>query len=228
MGPLASLAFAGTFVVYNVDRLRDVARDRGVSPLRTAFVKRNARALRWLTVCAAVAAGASALQLGPGAWAVCGGVLALGLLHRRLKRGPILKSLYVTAAWLAVVVGLPALGSRHPAGVAGELTGWIAGGYACAVGANLIASNLRTGDAGRESGAASWGPVAALWLARALVAAGALAVTLGPATVRPLALVPGCELASLAFFRSGERYGLAAVDGALLVGAVLALAGPPS
>ena len=41
---------------------------------------------------------------------------------------------------------------------------------------------------------------------------------------RPLAFLPGAVLAVLVPFRPTERYGLVAVDGALLAGALLAIA----
>ena len=50
---LAVLAASGSAVVYGLDRLRDRDRDRSTSPLRTAWVERNDRAL---AVGAAVAA----------------------------------------------------------------------------------------------------------------------------------------------------------------------------
>jgi len=47
---------------------------------------------------------------------------------------------------------------------------------------------------------------------------------LAPAPARPLVAVPLLVLASLIWFRPGERYGLVAVDGALLAGALAAIA----
>jgi hypothetical protein len=105
----AALAAAGTIVVYNVDRLRDVERDRATSPRRTAFVQRWRFGLVVLTAAAGLAAGALALSAGPRALALLAPIAALGLLHRRLKRFAWWKPLYVSGAWTAVVVGLPAL-----------------------------------------------------------------------------------------------------------------------
>ena len=59
---------------------------------------------------------------------------------------------------------------------------------------------------------------------RAIAAAATAAALAGPAAVRPLAAIPVATLLVLARFRTSERYGLVAVDGALLVGALAALA----
>ena len=58
-----ALAAAGTLMVYGLDRLRDVSRDREKSPLRTAWVERHRRALTAATAlgaCVALAAGHAA------------------------------------------------------------------------------------------------------------------------------------------------------------------------
>jgi 4-hydroxybenzoate polyprenyltransferase len=210
----AVLAFAGTLCVYNVDRLRDLERDRTTAPARTAFVTRHRRALAGLAGGAAFAGAGAAIRLPPSVWALCSGVLALGLLHRRLKAVPVLKGVYLTASWLAVAVGVPALaagGAQH--------VGWVAAVLAAALVANVIASSLR--DA--ESVARWLGPRLSLGTAAGHAALGTALAALAPAAVRPLAAVPLAELAALLAFRPGERYGLAVVDGALLVGACASL-----
>ena len=53
------LAAAGTLVVYNIDRLRDVDRDRLTCPARTRFVERWRSALTALTLLAACSAALS-------------------------------------------------------------------------------------------------------------------------------------------------------------------------
>jgi len=217
------LAFAGTLVVYNVDRLRDLQDDRRTAPERSAFVRSHGGGLALLAALAGLTAGSFALALGPVAWWLCGAVLELGLLHRRLKRLPGLKTLYVTGAWLAVVVGLPALTAAPVEDVrAGVL--WVSAVYAGAIGPNLMVSNLRDS----ENLAARAGPRSVLRLARAIAACGVGIALFGPGAVRPLACVPLAELAALACYRPTERYGLAAVDGALALGAVAAwaLSGP--
>ncbi|MCA9512339.1 MAG: hypothetical protein KC560_16640, partial [Myxococcales bacterium] len=58
-----ALAFGGTLVVYTVDRLRDLERDRLTSPARSAFVARHRGALAAAVAIAAAASGAAALAL---------------------------------------------------------------------------------------------------------------------------------------------------------------------
>ncbi len=218
--PFASgLAFAGTLFVYNLDRLRDLERDRAVTPARARFVAANRRALVGL----AALAGAACIPLLAGLVARIGvapvlwltPALLLGLVHRRIKHVPLLKPLYLTSAWLLVVVALPAL-----AGGAARQWGWVATILALAILANAIASNVRDG----EAGAARYGPRLPLRAARLLAALGCAAGALAPAAARPLAAIPLATLAVLVPFRASERYGLLVVDGALLVGALCALA----
>lgn len=212
-----ALAFAGTLFVYNVDRLRDLQGDRRTAPLRSAFVRRHGGTLALLAAVSAVAAAGFSLALGPAALALCGAVLALGLLHRRLKHLPALKTAYVTAAWLGITVGLPASTAPCYDGLA-ERIAWVAAVYALSVAPNLMVSNLR--DAENLAGRA--GARVVLRLAALLAAAGVAGALVGPESVRPLACVPGAELAALAWYRGSERYGLAAVDGALALGALAA------
>lgn len=219
-GPVAALAFAGTFAVYNVDRLRDLERDRATAPERTAFVAAHRRVL-------AAAAGALGLvALGLAAWAgpapvvLCGAVLLPGLLHRRLKSARIFKTVYITAAWVTVVVGLPALSLRTTGPGGHERWAWCVAALAPALLANVIASNVR--DAENAGGPA--GARRSLRIGLAMCGVGAAASLCGPADIRPLAAIPLCVAASLAAFRPTERYGLVVVDGALLVGALASLA----
>ncbi len=214
-GAALGLAFAGTLVVYNVDRLRDLDRDRATAPDRSAFVAAHERALQGLTAAAALASLAFAVVAGVGALLVLTPVLVVGLANRRLKRFAWVKSAYLTAAWLAVVVGLPAALGRDP-----RDAGWVALVIGGAIFANAIASNLRD----REAATVRVGPRASLLAACALAAAASAAALAGPASVRPLAAVPLATLLVLARFRPSERYGMVAVDGALLAGGLTALA----
>ncbi len=207
-----ALAAAGTLVVYNVDRLRDVAADRVASPLRTAFIERHRRVMVGLTAGAVLAAAGLALQVRPTTWLVCGVVLGVGLVHRRLKGHRTLKMAYMTAAWLAVTVGIPALSTPGSA----QRFSWIAFIYGCAIGSNLIASELRGPLPSRRE-------EASLWVARGLAAVGAAGAGLGPPGLDALSVVPLCGLLSLIAFRPSERFGLVVVDGALLLGGTLAL-----
>jgi 4-hydroxybenzoate polyprenyltransferase len=214
----AVVAFGGTLAVYGLDRLRDVARDRLTAPARTAFVERHARGLTALTAAGAGTAIAAALWLGPPVWLLCGGVLALGLAHRRMKQVPIFKGLYVTAAWLAVVLGLPILAETPAASTAHA--GWAAGILSSAILGNVVASSLRDAEAG-----AARSPGLALGIARGLPVLGVCLALIAPAAVRALVWVPAL-LALVLLRRPGvERWGPLAVDGALGAGALLSLLG---
>jgi hypothetical protein len=209
-----TVAVAGTWVVYNVDRLRDLERDRATTPRRSAFVAAHRRILTVLTAGAAALGAVGAAVLGPGCILLLAPVLALGLLHRRLKQVPFAKSVYVTAAWLAVVVGLPALAADAPV-----LVGRVAGVLGCALFANAIASSARDVEAAAEL----IGTEPMLWTSRAVAALGVLLGLTSPPPVRVLSVVPVATLATLIPFRRGERYGLLIVDGALLAGAAAAV-----
>jgi hypothetical protein len=215
---VAGLATTGTLVVYNVDRLRDTAADRASAPLRTAFVEGHRRGLWLLTLVSLASSLALAAGSAREVQLLCAAVLALGLLHRRLKRWPRSKLFHVGAAWLAVTVGIPALGARDPSALP-----WVLAVFACAIGANLVATSLRT-DERRGGGDRGGHP---LRTARAAASLGVVVGLLGPAPVHGLAAIPACELLALACFRPGERYGLVVVDGALLVGAAIVLALDP-
>jgi len=204
--PTLALSFAGTLAIYNVDRLRDLERDRVTAPLRSAWVEQNRRRLLGVTGVAFAICLALGLRAGPGVWILCGGCLAIGLLHRRLKRGRVAKVVYVTGVWVVVVVGLPTVavgGSAMP-----ERLPWVGGVMMLAIAPNLIASNLPADDL-----ALSW-----LWAARVLAACGVVLALLGPASVTALGLVPLAQGAALLSTRPSERYRLAVLDGSLLLG----------
>ncbi len=207
------LAAAGTLVVYNVDRLRDVDRDRQTAPLRSRFVSRHRARLQLLTLAAGVACAAFAAFVPCAALGLCGGVLAVGLLHRRLKRFEIWKRIYVTVAWVAVTAGLAAVGASGSSGA-----GWLLAVYTAAIASNVAASALR----GADPAAASSAPL--LSLARALAALGAILALVGPPEMRPLVWLPLVQLLALATFRPSERYSLVALDGSLGLGASVSLA----
>lgn len=208
------LIFCGTLVVYDVDRLRDLRRDRVTSPLRSAFVAAHRRAL----VSTVLLAGAASLVLappqGPRALVLLAPVLAAGLLHRRLKQHGWWKPLYVSAAWTAVVVGLPAVVSPWPRDPC-----WSGAIVGATLVANVIASSLRDD----EAWSARFGAGVPLRIARGVALLAVLVAAVAPAPVRSLLPIPLLTLAALAGFRADERYGLVVVDGALLVGALLAL-----
>jgi hypothetical protein len=214
---LAGLAAAGTLVVYNVDRLRDLERDRLTAPVRSAFVERWRSALLGLAAAAAAAAVALTWLCGPRVFLVLLPTAAAGLLHRRLKHLVWAKGGYIALAWTAVAVGLPAVTAAAP-----RNTLQVSVIVLLAVYANAIASNIR--DA--EAGAARIGLQRALHISRLVAGASLLVAAVGPTPVRPLLAVPLLTLGALVFFRADERYGLVVVDGALLVGALIATLSP--
>jgi len=212
---VVSLVGLGTFAIYGVDRLRDVARDRATAPRRTAFVERHRRALAWAAVAAAVVAAILAVRIGPGAALVLAPVAALGLAHRRMKHVPYAKSTYITLAWVCVVVLFPAVALGGARDVA-----WAAFVVGAALYANAIASNVR--DA--EAAVARIGTDAALRLARIAAGVGLALALVAPPPVQALGLVPVATGLALLGFRADEGYGHVVVDGALLVGGLVAIA----
>lgn len=213
LGGVAALAAAGSLVVYDVDRLRDLRRDRTRAPVRTRFVETHRRAMLALTLTAALACIPLALAQPPGVWLLCSLVLALGLWHRRLKGRPLWKIVYVTGAWVAVVVGLP-LAATDTASA--RTTAATTVTLAASIGANLIASNLR-----------ERGPTPlhrrALIGARALALAGALVCLIDRATWLLLP-IPVAQALALVPYRQSERYALLVIDGALLLGPLVTIA----
>lgn len=209
------LAFAGTLVVYNVDRLRDLERDRGNAPRRTAFVDRHRSVLVGGVVTAALAAVAAAAWAGPAVMGLSAVVLSLGLVHRRIKHVPLAKALYLAGAWTAVVAGVPLVLADER-----SQAGRLLLAFFLPLLANAVGSSVR--DA--EAGAARFGTGPALRAARGIAAAGALPCLLPEPTLAALLPVPLLTLAALLAFRDGERFGLLVLDGALLGGALLALA----
>jgi len=211
---VAALAGCATLVVYLIDRLRDLERDFQTAPERSAFVSSH----RTLLIGAAVLATCGALGLTATLpWqALLAPVAAapVAFFHRRLKRLDLAKAAYVTTAWVAVTVGLPAGlgGARH--------TLWVAAAIGLAVFANAIASNVRDD----EAAAARFGTRRVLRVAYASAAGAAALPLLGPEPVRPLAAIGLLTGLALLGFRPSERYGLGAVDGALVVGGLVALA----
>ena len=210
------LACTGTLAIYNLDRLRDLPRDRLTAPERSAFVERHARPLTASTVVAAAASLVLGVAAGWRVIAVAAGVMVFGLAHRRLKQRPWVKPLYLTLSWSAVVVGLPIAADPGAHNVL-----WVAGIVALTVQANVTLSNLRDD----EGAAAQLGRRRALLVAAGLLLVAALLSLTGAPSLRPLIWLPAAMGAAVAAFRPGERYGLIVVDGALLAGALLALLG---
>ncbi len=213
VGRWAVIAATGSFVVYGVDRLRDLRRDRDPSPRRTEFIERNVIGFRVALGLAAIGLVAAAAGASHEALALCATLGALGLLHRRLKRVPAIKSLYVSTAWTGICVGLPWLDTPDGSSAPGL---WAVAILFPAFWSNLVASNLRDDEAALD-------PTPALHLARAAAAAAVILALFTPAPLRVLAWVPAAELLALLRFRTTEHYGHLAIDGALAAGALLAL-----
>ena len=208
------MAATGTFIIYNLDRLRDIDRDRATSPLRTAFVLRNLRVLYVAVGIVAIGFLTALLAAPPAIILLCTAIGLVGLFHRRLKESAALKTAYVSTAWVAACVGIPWIASgRTSPGP------WLASILFASLTANLIASNLRDSESEVEEKSTHSGRAPALWAARAMTIL-AIAVTLAaPASLHPLVWIPVCEGLALAYFRPTERYGHIVVDGSLLVGA---------
>ncbi|MCH2170317.1 hypothetical protein MK489_06015 [Myxococcota bacterium] len=209
----ASLASAGTLVIYNLDHLRDLERDRSTTPTRSAFIRKHRSGVYVVTLMAGLAALVLVSLAGPRVfvWLIPAGIL--GVLHRRLKRLPYAKPVYVTMAWVSVVAGLPlsmGAGSVH--------TLWVVLVLSLSILANVIASNVRDKET-----AAAVTPRMALGFARGVAACGFAVALFAPDLVRPLGAVPLATLLSLFRTELSEWYGLVVVDGALVVGALVAL-----
>jgi hypothetical protein len=190
-GPsLTAVVGLGTMAVYGFDRWAVHRRERPI----------------W----ALPALGATVLGLGlpMPAITILGAVCALALVHARLRELPWAKPLYISAAWLGVVVGVPwVLGDRaSPPGVALPI--------ALAIVANVLACDA----VDREAEAARLGPERVWWTARAVALAGVLVGWPGPGTWIPAALFVSLSRRP----RSRDQAELL-LDGALLVGALVAL-----
>lgn len=213
---LLAFAGAGTFCVYAVDRLRDLARDRDTMPRRSAFVARHRPLLALASLVAGLVAAVAGAWLGAaalGAAAVAGG---LGLGHRRLKGIPVVKGLYVAASWTVVTVLLPAcLASPPPARAT---VGWAVAIVGPALLANAIAASARD----REAVAALFGIRRAVGAAFGLALAASLAGVAAPPPARALTPIALATALAVAAFRAGDRYERL-LDGALVLGAVIRL-----
>lgn len=228
----AALVASSAFFIYTLDRLRDGARDADASPRRSAFIARHRRPLAAATGLAAVAVAALFLGSDPRVALLALPIGAVGLLHRRLKRSFAGKILYVSGAWATACVGIPwlaSVGAGAQAGVSGvsDARTAICAGVIVAAGllANVIASNLRSGKlerVGFES--ARQVQTNALAVAGLVALAGVGAASIAPASVATLAFIPASMALAIGFFRASERYAHLVLDGALAIGAGLAIA----
>ncbi len=220
---LLGLVFFGTLCIYNLDRLRDVAQDESTSPLRSAFIREHHASLTRLAIGSGVLSGILAFSLGGRVVVLAGLLLLVGFAHRRLKRIPFAKGLYLTAAWLIAVVGLPLVLASGENSQSSQTTQtlqmglWIAAILGPAIFANITSASIRDSEDGTE----------VVGFQRALVAAQSIAlfgVALGcfaPLPMRLLAATPLATLAVLIPFHPNEHYSLFVVDGALIASSCL-------
>ena len=207
------LAFAGTLVVYNVDRLRDLHRDQFASPDRSAFVTKHDGPLIALTAAAAIASLYFLAAAGWPAALLLLPVFAAGLLHRRIKRFENLKILYIAAAWTCVGFGLPAVLAPDAQGLH-----WVLPILAMTMAANVIAFNVRDDAAGVERVRRRY----ALQVAHACAISGVALGAWAPSPADALVAIPLATLLALVAYRPNERFSPLFVDGALLVGSLVA------
>jgi hypothetical protein len=207
------LAFAGTLVVYNVDRLRDLHRDQFASPDRSAFVTKHDGPLIALTAAAAIASLYLLAEAGWPAALLLLPVFAAGLLHRRIKRFENLKILYIAAAWTCVGFGLPAVLAPDAQGLH-----WVLPILAMTMAANVIAFNVRDDAAGVERVRRRY----ALQVAHACAISGVALGAWAPSPADTLVAIPLATLLALVAYRPNERFSPLFVDGALLVGSLVA------
>jgi hypothetical protein len=210
---VVGLAFAGTLVVYNVDRLRDLHRDQFASPDRSAFVTKHDGPLIALTAAAAIATLYFLAAAGWPAAVLLLPVFAAGLLHRRIKRFENLKILYIAAAWTCVGFGLPAVLAPDAQGLP-----WVLPILAMTMAANVIAFNVRDDAAGVERVRRRY----ALQVAHACAISGVALGAWAPSPADTLVAIPLATLLALVAYLPNERFSPLFVDGALLVGSLVA------
>jgi len=208
------LAFAGLLVIYNVDRLRDLHRDRQGSPDRSAFITEHKGRLIALSGVAAAASLYFGARAGWPAAVTLLPVLGLGLFHRRLKRFENAKIGYIAASWTYVGFGLPAVLAADARNLH-----WVAAITAATMLANVIAFNLRVAGERVERVSRQ----NALQVARACAAIGVALGAFAPSPTDALVAIPLATLLVLIGYRPTERFSPLFVDGALLVGSLIAV-----
>jgi len=209
------VAFAGALVVYNVDRLRDLHRDREGSPDRSVFIAAHKSRLIVLSSVAAAASLYFGARAGWPAAVMLLPVLGVGLFHRRLKRYENIKIGYIAASWTCVGFGLPVV---LAADVQNLL--WAAAIVAAPMLANVIAFNVRAAGERVERIRRR----NALQGARACAAIGVALGALAPSPTDALVTIPLVTLLALVGYRPTERFSPLFVDGALLIGSLIAVA----
>jgi len=208
------LACAGTLLVYNIDRLRDLHRDQHTSRDRSAFVAEHEGQLIALSGAAAAAALYLGTRAGWLAAVMLLPVLGIGLLHRRLKHFENAKILYIATSWTCVGFGLPAVLAPNA-----QNLHWVGPILAVTMLANVIAFNVRDEGAGIERTRRRH----ALQVARVCAAIGVALGALAPSPSDALVAIPMATFLALLGYRPTERFSPLFIDGALLVGSLIAV-----
>ena len=109
-----SIVFFGTLGIYNLDRIRDLARDTLHTPGRSKFIFRHKGKLGVLCFGSGALAFSLLLFSGLPMSLRLLPIVLLGIFHRRLKTRPFWKSIYVAAGWAATLLILADIGSTSP------------------------------------------------------------------------------------------------------------------
>jgi 4-hydroxybenzoate polyprenyltransferase len=220
--PISTLAmvFCGSWGVYLLDRLWDVARDRHAHPTRAYRFRSRPRRITAAAVVGVVVAGILGLRQISSVQILLVAVFLLSLAHHALKQVPWLKPTYIALSWWAVTVGIPILHHLRPGTVSSsDAEIWSVLPLGLAIGANVLACDA----ADRDAEAARLSPMQLWWIARGLATAGLL-VSWGIGDIASLWIpIPACVLLSLLPFRPTAQWTASAVDGSLLVGGLLVL-----
>ena len=191
--PLIGVTGLGTVAVYGFDRW---AVTRAGPPF-------------WIL--ALLPAAILGLRLPTAAITILAGVCALALVHARLRHLPWAKPVYITVAWIGVVIGVPwVLRGSGPIPVA-------LAPLALAVVANVLACDA----VDREAEAAQIDPHRVWWLARILALTGVVVALMSPGA-EAIAAVPAMLVLALIPWPVSRRWVERGLDGALMAGALLA------
>ncbi|NNL84541.1 MAG: hypothetical protein HKP27_02765 [Myxococcales bacterium] len=202
------IVVCGTLVIYNIDRLRDRHRDLHSAPRRTAFVDRHAAILVALVIAAAAASVGLLIRHGVASALTFAPILGLGLFHRRLKRWPSVKAIYVALAWTAAAL----LAARLVPDASADVDRLVP--VAAILGFSVLAN---TAVAGSEAA----GGRRLAFFAAATALALSFATDRAPAA---LAILPLGPLVALLVTDGGEWGRLTGFDGALGLSALISLA----
>lgn len=214
------MVFCGSWGVYLLDRLWDVARDRHAHPTRAYRFRSRPRRIAAAAVVGIAVAVVLGLRQIPSVRVLLGAVFLLSLAHHALKHVPWLKPAYIALSWWAVTVGIPLLHHWRPGTASSSAAEvWSVLPLGLAIGANVLACDAadRDAEAARLSSAQLW------WVARGLATVGLL-LSWGIGGIALLWIpVPLCVLLSLLPLRPTAQWTASAVDGSLLLGGLLVL-----